>query len=390
MVCPSFPPATGGVETAVAAQTAALAAMGHRVEVLTQGGGRLRADSAPQDGVSVSRHRSVTRSDRYPVAPGLFRAVRAAARDCDVIHAHAYHGAAALAVLGVGGDVPVVFTPHLHGDGHTSFARLMHVFHRPLGRRLFERADRVVCVSRAEAELVAARFPAVAARTEVVHNGVEPRVRPVAAGPGGRKLLLTVGRLEHYKRTELAVRALVGMVDWELAVVGDGPAARPLRQLAAALGVSGRTHFPGRVDDAELGRWMGRAWAFVSMSGREAFGLAILEAAAWGIPVVASDIPAHAEVATLAPGAIRLVPAGTAPASLAGIVGAVAKPMDAAVLQPWVADLAWTKVGTALDEVYGRVTGRPGRTSDDSDDRPHSGGTGRSRPERPAGAGIGG
>lgn len=375
IVTPYYPPSIGGVETAVRAQAEALARLGHTVHVYTQ----TEADgpeAALGDGPVVHRFRSMTRSDRYPVAPALLPAVRAAARRSDVVHVHDYHGAAALAALAVDRDVPVVFTPHLHGGGHTPFARMLHVAHGPLGRRLFDRAERVVSVSHAEASIVRSRFPSVAGRIEVIHNGLELRVRPEPGGAGTRPLLVTLGRLEEYKRTDLAVRAMAALPDWELAVLGSGPAARTLMRLAAELGVAGRVHFPGRVADAELARWLGRAHAFVSMSGREAFGLSVLEAAAWGIPVVASDIAAHAEVAGLAPGGLTLVPAGIAPARLAGIIATVAKPMTEAVLSPWVGDLTWDRVGMALSRLYDDLTGRPDLNPHDIDDpigpgRPH-------------------
>lgn len=357
MVSPSYPPSIGGVETAVRAQADALVALGHDVEVYTQAE-RTAPAEREGGGPAVHRFASVTRSEKYPVAPALLAAVRAAARRSDVVHVHAYHGAAALSALAVDHDVPVVFTPHMHGGGHTPFARLMHVAHRPLGRRLFDRADRVVCVSNAEASLVRSLFPQAASRVRVIHNGLDLRAHPQPAGDARRPVLLSIGRLEGYKRTDLAIWAMPSLPGWELAVVGAGPAERTLKRLAAEIGVAGRVHFPGRVDDAQLGRWMGRAHAFVSMSGREAFGLSVLEAAAWGIPVVASDIAAHSELAGLAPGALRLVPAGIAPDALAGVVAAVAKPMTDAVLAPWVGNLTWNRVGTALSDLYEELTER--------------------------------
>lgn len=353
IVTPRYPPGKGGVEEVVANQARVLSEHGHRVEVLTHVNDRAVTGTSSEGPVSVHRYRGVTGSERYPVAPGLYPALRRAAGRLDVVHAHHFHDAAALAVLGLPADVPVVFTPHLHGGGHTAAARLMHVFYRPLGRRLFSRADRVVCVSNAEAELVADLFPAAAARTTVVHNGLRLRSRPSGPYDGtSAPLLLSVGRLEHYKRQDLAVRALAHLPGWELAVVGDGPASRVLQDLAARTGVADRVHFTGRINDEELGRWMARAWAFVSMSEKEAFGLTLLEAAAWGIPVLASAIPAHQEVSGLAPGAIELVTTGTDASSLAGSVALAAKPMTEVAPRSWVEELSWTRAGRSLEAVY--------------------------------------
>ena len=371
IVTPRYPPGKGGVEEVVANQARVLSERGHRVEVLTHVNDRAGTGTSAEGQVTVHRYRGVTGSERYPVAPGLYPALRRAAGRFDVVDAHHFHDAAALSVLGLPAGVPVVFTPHLHGGGHTAGARLMHIFYRPLGRRLFDRADRVVCVSNAEAELVAAMFPAAAARTAVVRNGLRLRGRP--SGPyDGRSapLLLSVGRLEHYKRQDLAVQALAHLPGWELAVVGDGPAAGDLRDLAARAGVADRVHFTGRVSDDHLGPWLARAWAFVSMSEREAFGLTLLEAAAWGIPVVASGIPAHREVSGLVPGAVELVTTGTDPASLAGSVARAAKPMTEVAPRSWVGDLSWAGAGQSLEAVYRNLVEPATTPTHDLDSRP--------------------
>jgi glycosyltransferase involved in cell wall biosynthesis len=53
--------------------------------------------------------------------------------------------------------------------------------------------------------------------------------------------------------------------------------------------------FAGQVSDAELHRWLKTARLVLILSEQEAFGLQVLEGAAAGLPVVASDIPAHRE-----------------------------------------------------------------------------------------------
>ena len=371
VVTPLFPPSTGGLETAVSAQVAALVADGHSVEVFTQTGGRSATGSRIEGGVLVRRYRNVTGSARYPVAPSLFSAVRSAfsphAVDrFDVMHVHAYHGAAALAALAVGSSVPVVFTPHFHGGGHTAAARFMHVFHRPLGRRLFDRSDRIVCVSQAEASLVEQHFPHAAGKTTVIHNGLDLRVTPVVPPLAReRPLVLCLGRMEHYKRVDLVLRALAHMPGFELAIVGDGPALTDLRGLARGLELADRVHFPGRVPDAELAGWLGRAWVFASMSEREAFGLTVLEAAAWGIPVVASPIPAHQELAQLVPSGVTLATEGIDASGLAGMLQQTAKPLARGTVQPWVETLTWARVSRALLDVYSDVAARSDTRPDD-------------------------
>lgn len=106
----------------------------------------------------------------------------------------------------------------------------------------------------------------------------------------------------------------------ELWLVGDGPGARQLCDLAVVEGVAERVVFWGpRRDIPEL---LGQIDVFAFSTTRaEGFGIALIEAMAAGLPVVASDVPACREV--LADGeAGILVPAGD-PARLAQALSAL-------------------------------------------------------------------
>ena len=63
--------------------------------------------------------------------------------------------------------------------------------------------------------------------------------------------------------------------------------------------------FTGHVDEETLGRWWASASLYATASQQEAFGIGLAEALVAGLPVVASDIPAHREVIRRAgPGAL--------------------------------------------------------------------------------------
>jgi glycosyltransferase involved in cell wall biosynthesis len=321
------------------------------VEVLTAE----RGDAAPaverRGGVLVRRFPMRPASDAYPVAPALFRYLHRHAGRYDLVHGHSYHATAALALLRAGGT-PTVLTPHYHGEGHTPLARALHHVYRPFGRRLVAAATAVVCVSDAEAALVRRDFAGVDGRLHVIPNGVD--VAPIQAAapftPAGRTLL-AVGRLEPYKGTLGVVEALPLLPpDVTLRVVGTGPAATELEARAAALGVAQRVQLLGRVDDGELARWYRTADAYVSLSQREAFGLTLLEAAGGGAPVVASDIPAHREVARMLPG-VTLVRVGAhAAAVAAALQGALGQRTSEPPELP-----SWDEIAARTLDLYSRI-----------------------------------
>ena len=155
----------------------------------------------------------------------------------------------------------------------------------------------MLCVSRAEAALVAQHHPTVRERIEVIPNGVDvkaiERAEPYASAS---PVVLVLGRLVPYKRVDTVVRAMAELDrDAELVVVGEGGEHAGLERLAAELDVPAR--FPGRIAASEVARWLRTAAVVVSASEQEAFGLTLLEALTAGARVVASGLPAHREVA---------------------------------------------------------------------------------------------
>jgi glycosyltransferase involved in cell wall biosynthesis len=149
------------------------------------------------------------------------------------------------------------------------------------------------------------------------------------------------------------------MPGWRLVVVGDGPTRAELTRLGASVGIDSRLTMAGSVDDAALGAWLGNADVFVSMSEHEAFGIAVLEAAIAGIPVVASDIPAHRELAEAADGAISLVPPDISPDGLASAVrDAAGQHIPTEAASALAQRFSWTTMANATVGQYLAVTSR--------------------------------
>ena len=353
MVTPYYAPHVGGVETHVQAITESLTSLGVDVEVLTQGSERsVRRDN---DKLTVRTFPTVVPSDAYPVAPGLWAYLHRARRDYDVVHTHGYHGAAALGAIAATGP-PVVFTPHFHGGGHTPFARLLHGAYRHLGAELFRRADRIICVSRAEAELVTAHHPAAQAKLRVIPNGVDlAGLRQAQPYPTTRPVILSVGRLASYKHVEVALDAAEHHpVDCELVIIGTGP---ELSRLERAARSSSRVRVLGSVSDHERLRWQRSADIVVSLSEHEAFGLTLLEGLSVGAGAVVTDIAAHREVTELAGAgdAVAFVPC---PPTREQVVDALGR-LLARPRRPAPPDVAWTwgRAAAAASAVYAEVAG---------------------------------
>jgi glycosyltransferase involved in cell wall biosynthesis len=113
-----------------------------------------------------------------------------------------------------------------------------------------------------------------------------PCERSSLATPGGKKLVLAMGRLHENKGFDVLLRALAKLPDVYLWLAGAGPEEARLRALADALDLRPRVRFLGwREDIAAL---LAAADVFVCPSRHEPLGSVTLEAWANTVPVVAT------------------------------------------------------------------------------------------------------
>lgn len=296
----SYYPQVGGIQTHVRRIAEGCAAAGDAVTVLTH----RSDDQKPTEmigGVRVLRFPLTVPSQTYPFSLKLFRYLRKHATEFDLVHAHSYHTLAGQSAIGTG--LPFVFTPHYHGTGHTPVSVLFHRVYRPVGARLFSAPQAIICVSNAERELVVRNFPGAAGKVVTIPNGTDLR-RPVSApdaGPDSSRVVLTVGRLEHYKNVDLIIKAFRALPSAAaLVIVGAGPDRSRLEQIARSGEPGWPVRFTGKISDEELDVLLAEANVVVSASDHEAFGLVLADGLLAGARVVASDIPAHREVGELA------------------------------------------------------------------------------------------
>lgn len=130
---------------------------------------------------------------------------------------------------------------------------------------------------------------------DVVPCGVDHDIHRPNAVEGRAPLVLSLGRLEPYKRLDLLLHAMrrvvTEMPQARLVIIGRGQQEHRLRALTDQLGLSGAVRFAGYVSDREKVSLLQRAALLVQCSRKEGWGLAVFEAYACGTPVVASHVP---------------------------------------------------------------------------------------------------
>jgi glycosyltransferase involved in cell wall biosynthesis len=295
-------PATyGGVEHHVEELGSRLVARGHEVTVFcrTSYGQDRRARHLGMRLVELptvgSKHLDAIAHSAVATAAALRD------RDFDIFHYHAIGPGALSVVPRVASRAKVVLTLHGLDDERAKWGRMAKAALKTAGWVSARAPDAIIAVSRD----LQRHYREVRGRDTVyIPNGV----RVPEPGPGGPVLdrfglqaggyLLFVGRLVPEKAPDLLVRAFREVPgDHRLALVGgssftDAYADR-LRALAAA---DGRVVLTGYQFGAELDALYRNAAAFVLPSFLEGLPLTLLEAAAYGIPVVASAIAPHREV----------------------------------------------------------------------------------------------
>ncbi len=109
---------------------------------------------------------------------------------------------------------------------------------------------------------------------------------------------VSLGNLVAYKDHALLLRALhqadEDLIDWTMTLIGDGPERTHLEALARELGIDEKIEFAGYVRNPF--RMLSAATALVHPSRFEGFGVALVEALALGVPVVATDSGGPAEI----------------------------------------------------------------------------------------------
>ncbi len=340
MIAPRYAPAIGGVERHVQRIAEGLTACGLAVDVITTDPDGKLPPLEVINGVTVRRFPTLGRNSVYFVSPALGSWLMQHAREFRLLHAHSYHTPLALqaAIASRTAKVPLMLTPHYHGTGHTPFRRALHIPYRLAGSWLIRQARRVICVSRVEQALIQTHF-GKNVPTVVIPNGIDLidySQYPVPALSSDQVRILSVGRLEAYKQTDRILSALEGLsAEYTLTVVGDGPERANLADHAARLSASigSRLQLRGHIPQSDLYALYRSADVFVSLSRHEAFGLTLLEAAAAGAALVASDIPAHREVAAYLPAQrVVFVDVACTPAELGQAIAQAARTRQSGLL----------------------------------------------------------
>ncbi len=279
-----YPPYSGGIETYLQDLVRHQSAVA-RVEVVVAN--TRRATSVEMlDGARITRVAAMGVIASQPICPLLFR--KLANRHDDIVHLHVPNPLGALAYLMSGHKGKLVITHHADTLGRPILRKVVD----PFVRRAMRRASAIIVTSERYLES-SDELADFRAKCRVIPLGInlEPflstdseTVKDIRAKYAPR-IILSVGRLIAYKGLDYLLRAMKD-VEATLLVIGTGRLREQLTRMTEELGIGGKVHFLGRVEDVAPYYKAAQIFVLPSITRAEAFGLVQIEAMASGIPVV--------------------------------------------------------------------------------------------------------
>jgi len=170
----------------------------------------------------------------------------------------------------------------------------------PLQNWVLNRADAIIAASQAYAEHSPHLIPYLN-KTEIIPIGIsdkefhtdEKNVQQIKARYQGKKIVLSFGRLVSYKGFDYLVESAQYLSDeYVILIGGGGPEEQNLRALITKYHLGSKVHLLGYVDDKEKYDYFQAATLFClpSVTKAEAYGIVLVEAMAFGKPIVSSKI----------------------------------------------------------------------------------------------------
>lgn len=312
---------SGSMNVAILATALELAARDVEVDLVTRASGAagqravapgvtLHALAAGETG-GMPTGRLATVADEFGEA--VAELTRRGDQPYDVIHAH--YWLSGIATLPVAIELGIPFVQSFHTLGAMTNEAAVPGNRPEPDRRLWSerylatQADAIVAVSAAEATTLIDNVGAQPGRVWVIPPGVDSvqftparvsktvSVHAFLGIDANRPILAVVARIQPLKDQELALRALAALPAPRplLAIVGepalgDGQYLDRLQRLAVELGVAADVRFIGMLDRVQLANLLASSSLVLMPSLTEPYGLVALEAAASGIPVVASSV----------------------------------------------------------------------------------------------------
>lgn len=259
--------------------------------------------SAKMNGLRVVRALNLGQVLYAPLAPSFGTQLAKLVKTFrpDIVHLHLPNLSAFWTLLSATKTNLVI---HWHSDVVPStIDKRLNVFYpcyRLFERKLLERSQAVLATSKnyLEASKPLADFKAkchivpLGLNTSRLHRPTAAEIAAQRSPVRTKPLVLAVGRFTYYKGFRYLIEAAREVPEANFMIVGEGPLRRSLEKKVNRLGLENRIFLPGLLQDKDLHTLMAACDIFClpSIERTEAFGLVLLEAMAFGKPLITTAI----------------------------------------------------------------------------------------------------
>jgi glycosyltransferase involved in cell wall biosynthesis len=357
MVTPRYFPYMGGIETHVHEVGRRLAQNGARVTLLT---------SAPPthdkqlpreemvEGMRVIRVPTLLPQSDFYISSEFYTLISKGS--WDIVHCQGAHTAVPVLAMLAAQHAKIPYVVTFHTGGHPSPVRSkLRGVQWQLLRSLFAGADKLIGVSRFEAEYFSSVLRLPEQRFTVIPNGATLPELPkdMSARPVHGTLLVSTGRLERYKGHHRLIAALPKIreqiPDARLLIIGAGAYETALRELVQKTGMNEYVEIraiPSK-NRQEMAATLAQASLVALLSEYEAHPIAVMEALSLNRPVLVADTSGLHELAEQ--GFVRAIPLHSTKEEVAR---AVVQQIQNPLVPSQIALPTWENCVQDLQDVY--------------------------------------
>ena len=298
-----LPPHQGGIEHHCAEIYPRMVSLGHSVDLYARSSYGAKSSIRSYQGVNIITVPSIPVRGIDAIACSGISAAIALRKPYDIVHFHALEPSLFAPIIRTFSSARVLTTCHGLDWKRAKRGPFSSRIIKTGERSAVRFADRIVVVSEALQTYFLKTYGIEATYIENAPVAYASSDRRFTYGRSlgllSNQYLVFLGRLVPEKRVDLLIKAFqqINSADWKLVLVGSASNTNAytaeLLRLAAG---NPNILFTGELQNAQLAEIVRGAGLFILPSEVEGLPLALLEAMREGLPVVASDIPVHAQM----------------------------------------------------------------------------------------------
>jgi len=293
-VSPRHPYSIGGVEYTVQKLAEGMAAKGHQVSVICGNSAIKKSTTEEVNGISVLNVPTFSPKNAFHIPKDKQAIKNFLTNDIDIVHTHSVHAIISTLPLNLKKSLnpkwKLVYTLHFSTPGYSLFKRLLwKLFWKRRINSGLKYADAIHSTSEVESNLITDTFSVANKKLTLIPLGMDENVFSYRWKGLESDYIIYCGRLEKYKRIELAVKSIELVRkqghDIDFIIVGKGSRAAYFNKLSKDFGWITCLRPKPRKDYLEL---LSNARAAINLSSAENFNLFLAEACVMGVPIVAT------------------------------------------------------------------------------------------------------